>query len=300
MCTYKKICREELESFDNNAGHVTLLAKVSPDIAARHFPDIESIRELAMSSNLSDVGEKARRRAQVWLSKKPMLLDPNYPLEIPEFDIEVDIDLENSQALLEEILPGEQMPDDRVYLYGYGVHDRTKDKDWRSAEIHSIYDFANTDEAEYKVLTEMWSKLEDLVAQAKKDNKSIGIFHYSPHERTWWKRFARRFEGKQNVPTLENVESFMNKYFVDLYEYSRKVALPLTGYSIKLLAPYAGFHWSVDNAGGANSLLKYRDATNPFSSDSAKLSAQEWLISYNRDDVRATYSVRSFLRLLKL
>ena len=299
MCTYKKICREELESFDNNAGHVTLLAKVSPDIAARHFPDIESIRELAMASNLSDVGEKARRRAQVWLSKKPMLLDPNDPLEIPEFDIEVDIDLENSQALLEEILPGEQMPDDRVYLYGYGVHDRTKDKDWRSAEIHSIYDFANTDEAEYKVLTEMWSKLEDLVAQAKKDNKSIGIFHYSPHERTWWKRFARRFEGKQNVPTLENVESFMNKYFVDLYEYSRKVALPLTGYSIKLLAPYAGFHWSVDNAGGANSLLKYRDATNPFSSDSAKLSAQEWLISYNRDDVRATYSVRSFLRLLK-
>ena len=146
----------------------------------------------------------------------------------------------------------------------------------------------------------MWSKLEDLVAQANKDNKSIGIFHYSPHERTWWKRFARRFEGKQNVPTLENVESFMNKYFVDLYEYSRKVALPLTGYSIKLLAPYAGFYWSVDNAGGANSLLKYRDATNPSSPDSAKLSAQEWLISYNRDDVRATYSVRSFLRLLKL
>ena len=222
LCTFKTICREELEKFDNGAGHVTLLATVTPSIANRHFPDIQSIRELSTATNLSEIGEKARLRAQVWLTKKPLLIDPDEPLEIPEFDIEVDIDLENSQALLQELLPDESLPDDRVYLYGYGIHNRTQNKDWRSAEIFSIFDFANTDEAEYKVLTQMWNKLEDLVSQAKSENKTIGIFHYSHHEKTWWRRFAKRFINQPQVPTLDHVENFMNRYFVDLREYSRR------------------------------------------------------------------------------
>jgi predicted RecB family nuclease len=296
MCKFRLICRKELENFDNKAGHVSLLAGVQKDTQARHFPDIDSIRDLAMASNLSDIGEKARRRAQVWLSKKPMLVDPAKPLEIPEFDIEVDIDLENSQALLEEILPGELMSDDRVYLYGYGIHDRTKNRDWRSAKIHSIYDFGNTDEAEYNVLSQMWSKLEELVKVAKASGQTIGIFHYSHHEKTWWRNFANRFEGKPNVPTLTHVEDFMSNYFVDLIEFSRKVALPLTGYGVKLLAPHAGFDWSVDKAGGAYSLLRYRDATDLSKPESDRREAQDWLISYNRDDVRATFAVREYLR----
>lgn len=300
LCTFKNICREELENFDNGAGHVTLLATVTPALAARHFPDIQSIRELSTATNLSEIGEKARRRAQVWLTKKPMLIDPDKPLEIPEFDIEVDIDLENSQALLQELLPEEKLPDDRVYLYGYGIHDRTKDKDWRSAEIYSIYDFANTDEAEYKVLSQMWNKLEEIVTKAKSENKSVGIFHYSQHEETWWRRFAKRFIDRPYVPTLDHVEHFMSRYFVDLLEYSRKVSLPTTGYSIKLLAPHANFNWSVDNAGGATSLLKYKEATSLSTTASERQEAIDWLISYNRDDVKATYAVRDYLRRLKL
>ena len=92
----------------------------------------------------------------------------------------------------------------------------------------------------------------------------------------------------------------MNRYFVDLLEYSRKVALPTTGYSIKLLAPLANFYWSVDNAGGATSLLKYKEATSANTSDSKKAEAINWLINYNRDDVKATYAVREYLRTLRL
>ena len=300
MCTFKVICREELEKFDNGAGHVTLLASVTPSIAAKHFPEIQSIKDLTTATDLSEIGEKARRRAHVWLTKKPMLLDPDEPLDIPEFDIEVDIDLENSQALLQELLPDEVLPDDRVYLYGYGIHDRTKNRDWRSAELFSISDFANTEEAEYSVLTQMWEKLEEMASRAKSENKSLGIFHYSHHEKTWWRRFAKRFVGRPNVPTLDHVEHFMNRYFVDLLEYSRKVALPTTGYSIKLLAPLANFYWSVDNAGGATSLLKYKEATSATTSDSKKAEAINWLINYNRDDVKATYAVREYLRTLRL
>ena len=72
------------------------------------------------------------------------------------------------------------------------------------------------------------------------------------------------------------------------------------GYSIKLLAPLAGFDWSVDKAGGANSLLQYKVATDPKLSQGERDAAISWLDSYNRDDVRATFAVRESVRALLL
>jgi len=56
----------------------------------------------------------------------------------------------------------------------------------------------------------------------------------------------------------------------------------------------------VDNAGGAASLLKYKEATNPATPELLQLEARDWLIRYNRDDVKATYAAREFLRNLKV
>jgi uncharacterized protein len=71
-------------------------------------------------------------------------------------------------------------------------------------------------------------------------------------------------------------------------------------YSIKDLAPLAGFEWDVDKAGGANSLLKFRTATDTNADPQARDEAIAWLDSYNRDDVRATFAVREFMRALPL
>ncbi len=300
MCTFKTICLDEMKNFDNGAGHVTLLAQVTTAIAEKNFPGIESIRELLDTPNLSETGEKARRRARAWITGVPELVDPSEPLEIPSFDIEVDIDLENSQALLEEVLEGETLGDDRVYLYGYGVHDRTINPDWKSAEFGHFANFDNTDDAEYEVLLNMWRKLEELVASAQSQNKTIGVFHYSPHEKTWWRKFAKKYAERADTPSIEHINVFMDQNFVDLLEYSRKLALKSSSYSIKHLAPLANFYWSVDNPGGAISLIKYKLATGGTSSDSAKQEAIKWLIDYNRDDVRATFAVREDLRRLPL
>jgi predicted RecB family nuclease len=300
MCTFKTICQDEMKNFDNGAGHVTLLAGVTTAFAEKNFPGIESIRELLDAPNLSETGEKARRRARAWITGVPELVDPSEPLEIPSFDIEVDIDLENSQALLEEFLEGETLGDDRVYLYGYGVHDRTINPDWKSAEFGHFANFDNTDEAEYEVLLNMWRKLEELVASAQSQNKTIGVFHYSPHEKTWWRKFAKKYAERADTPRIEHINVFMDQNFVDLLEYSRKLALKSSSYSIKHLAPLANFYWSVDNPGGAISLIKYKLATGGTSSDLAKQEAIKWLIDYNRDDVRATFAVREDLRRLPL
>ena len=299
-CEFKKVCIKEIESFDGGNGHVTLLAGVTPNFQESHIPAIDSIADLRIATNIPAQAEAAKTRARVWQTKVPELLDVAEPLNIPEFDIEIDIDLENSQAALFESL-GEELPGkDQVYLYGYGVLDRTISKDWQRADFKSIINFDDTVEAEIEVLSTMWNVLKTEVAKAESLGKSIGIFHYSKHEQGWFRKFARRHAAVPGTPLLQDVEDFMAKYFVDLMEYSKLVAVPVTGYGIKKLAPLAGFKWQVDDPGGAESLLKYREAIDEALSHAERETNREWLRSYNIDDVKSTFAVREYLRTLKL
>jgi len=295
-CEFKEVCLQEMNAFKNNEGHLTLLAKVTPNSLEKIPPHIESITDLRQAANLTDFAATAQIRARVWQTKKPELLDPTKGFDLPEFDIEIDIDLENSQAALQEIDPGQTAGIDQVYLYGYGIHDRTKSKDWRTAHIDSFGNYGDTEAAEYEVLLNMWQLLENEVAKAESNSQTIGIFHYSHHEKTWWKNFARRHAGKPGVPTEAAAEDFMDKYFVDLRPYAEKISFPTMSYSIKALAPVAGFAWKAEDAGGAMSLLKYKAATASDVDQNTKKEAIEWLREYNLDDIRATFAVRDYVR----
>ena len=299
-CMYKSTCLKEMQEFDNGHGHVTLLAGITPDYVTDYFPHVKSIQELLVSTPNNDQMVTSQVRARVWQSKKPELLDPSKDFILPEADIEIDIDLENSMEALRESGIDEPMGVDRLYLYGFGVHDRTKDKDWRTAVIDTYFDYSNTEEGEFEVLSKMWNRLQSEILKAEKSGQSIKIFHYSPHEFTWWKRFATRYEEKKGVPTLNELEVFKVNYLVDLLPFARMISFPSMSYSIKDLAPLAGFEWGVDKAGGANSLLKFRTATDSAADPKVRDEAIAWLDSYNRDDVRATFAVRGYIRSLAL
>ncbi len=295
-CELRKICRKEMEAFDSGNGHVTLLSEITAEKAAKHLNGIESIKDLAVATNLSPQGMVAVKRAQVWLSKKPEKLDPSRPFVVPEFDIEIDIDLENSQEAIREAGFEDSIGRDAVYLYGYGVHQRYLNPDWQGAKFGYFDDYADTDEAEFSVLSQMWNFLQEQVAQAESQGKSIGIFHYSTHERTWWKNYVKRHAGRPGSPTMQSVEDFIDKYFVDLLPIAQDIAFPITGYSIKVLAPEAKFKWRVDDAGGGNSIVYFQKATSKTLSQADKDAAVAWLRSYNEDDVKATFAVRAYLR----
>jgi len=47
-----------------------------------------------------------------------------------------------------------------------------------------------TEEGEYQLLLKMWNFLKDQVSNAEAAGKTIGIFHYSTHEKTWWRTLA--------------------------------------------------------------------------------------------------------------
>ncbi len=299
-CPYKDICLKEMNAFKNNEGHPTLLASVTPNMLIKIPDHIESITDLRQAANLTDFAAKAQIRARVWQTKQPELVDPDKGFHLPEFDIEIDIDLENSQAALQEIDPGQSVGQDQVYLYGYGIHDRTISKDWQTAYIDSFGNYDDTEEAEYEVLLNMWQLLEKEVTKAEASGKTIGIFHYSHHEKIWWRNFARRHAGKSGVPTEKAAEDFMAKYFVDLRPHAERISFPTMSYSIKALAPIAGFAWNAEDAGGVMSLLKYKVATAHNGESAAAKEAIDWLRAYNLDDIRATFAVRAFIRKLAL
>lgn len=299
-CMYKSTCLKEMRAFDNGHGHVTLLAGVTPDYVADYFPQVKSIQELLDSTPSNDQMVISQVRARVWQTKDPELLDPSKDFILPEADIEIDIDLENSMEALRESGIDEPIGVDRLYLYGFGIHDRTKNKDWHTAVIDTYFDYSNTEEGEFEVLSKMWNRLQSEIIKAEKAGLSIKIFHYASHEFTWWKRFATRYVGKQGVPTLNELEVFKVNYLVDLFPIARMISFPTMSYSIKDLAPLAGFEWDVDKAGGANSLLKFRTATDSAADLNARDEAIAWLDSYNRDDVRATFAVRNYIRSLNL
>jgi predicted RecB family nuclease len=298
VCKYKSTCLKEMEAFDDGHGHVTLLARITPLTVEKHFPHISSINDLLVETPLNDQMVTAKIRARVKKTEVPELLDPSTPFELPEADIEIDIDLENSMETLRELELDEPIGEDRLYLYGFGIHDRTVSKDWRTAVIDTYSDYSNTEEGEFEVMSKMWNKLQQEITKAENSGKTIKIFHYSPHEFTWWKRHANRFVGRPGVPTLTELEEFKINYLVDLYPFAQKWAFHAKSYSIKDLAPLAKFEWSVAAAGGANSLFKYRDAINKKLDQSAQDEAIAWLDAYNRDDVRATFAVRDYIRSL--
>ena len=299
-CDYREVCLDEMNNFDGGNGHITLLARVTPALVATKIPTISSIRQAQQLPGQDKFEVETKIRAEVWISKIPQLLDQSSPLDLPAFDIEIDIDLENSQeALLEiEVDENELVGEDRLYLYGYGIHDRSVSKDWTTASILSNSDYSNTPEGEYRLMLKTWNLLVDEAQKAEAKGLSIGIFHYSAHEKTWWSRFAERYHGQPGVPSLDEIEQFVSRYFVDLYTYTRKISFPTMRYSIKLLAKEASFEWSVTDPGGANSLLKYKMAIDKKASQRDREEAIAWLKSYNEDDVRATFAVRNYVRKL--
>lgn len=287
-CKYKDACLKELVSY-KGSGHVTLLAGVTPSNLG-NLP-VDSISELARDPS---VDPELRQRARVYESGVPEVIIGK-TLDIPTFDIEIDIDLENSQGSFQELGSSESGEPDRVFLYGFIKHDRTKVTIWDDNDAKSFENYGGDSEAEFDVLSRMWNYLADEVSQAKTEGKSIGIFHYSPVEVLWFRRFAERYAGRTDVPTRTEVDQFVADYFHDFIKTAKQVNFPpakkspLCGYSIKTLAPLVPFSWHVDDPGGAEAIVKYRLAGE---SDEAR----RWLRCYNWDDVRATMALRNWMR----
>jgi len=287
-CIYRTACISELSSCDGG-GDASLLAGVTRTNIEK-LPT-RSIRLLAAGG--PGIPEDVEQKARVYISGIPEVAI-GAKLDIPVFDVEIDIDLENSQAnnLEEDLSPA------RLYLYGYIKLDRDNTSEWKSAEVGSFADYSNTGEGEHQVFLQMWNYLQEQLGAAVSGGKTIGIFHYSNHEIAWWRKWVENFADLPGTPTMREMDEFLGRYFIDLRKFAEKVIFPpkkkpVCDYSIKTLAPFADFYWRMDDAGGAMSIFKYEEAIG-LDKDSA-IAAQNWLREYNEDDVKATMALRHWL-----
>jgi len=162
-CSFLPICLDEMVSY-KGTGNVTLLASVTPAKARNDLPTGISIGELAeLEEPLNAVGEEAKQRARVYRSGVPEIKQGISDFTIPIFDIEIDIDLENSQGALQEIGFDESVEPDRLYLYGYITHDRAVFADWKKSPAGTFEDYSGSREGEHSVYLRMWNYLQELI-----------------------------------------------------------------------------------------------------------------------------------------
>lgn len=114
--------------------------------------------------------------------------------------------------------------------------------------------------------------------------------HYASYEKTMMNLYAARYPDTERAATRVKARLF------DLYQAGvrKAVRLPLVSYSIKQVAPLAGFHWRNPTAGGLWSIVQYQRAmATPDAAERARL-LQE-IVEYNRDDLVATRAVWQWL-----
>ena len=170
---------------------------------------------------------------------------------------------------------------DRGYLWGFWITDAT------GSRYQHCSSFTDLDDAAALALAvEAMSWLHDFVA----DTGAL-VFHYSDYEVTRLTRLAA-----SGAPELTWAVKYAADHFVDLFSVVRRHFFGANGLGLKAVASAgAGFHWRDEDPGGLNSMIWFDEAVQAPDVAAREL-ARERVLCYNEDDVRATASLRSWLR----
>lgn len=198
-------------------------------------------------------------------------------VQVPRADVEVDIDMENVEG--------------GAYLWGMYLTDRTNSglytdgytafTDWNPDPNH----------AAAAAFALFWEHLAAIRATASRHGMTFAAYCWSEHAENLWLR-----KGAEALGVTDDVEAFIAAdSWVDLYDVVRRQLL--TGYShgLKTFAPLTGFAWRDTAAGGEQAIVWWQHATDPSTPETERASWQQRLLTYNEDDVKATWHVRNWL-----
>jgi predicted RecB family nuclease len=188
------------------------------------------------------------------------------PIDIPRADIEIDFDIEWDL-------------DDQVYLWGALVSRPGEEPAYRS-----IVSWDDLDADAALVLAREFAVwLRDQITAADEAGQQLLVYHYAHPE----PRYLKRLLG-------ETAAADLLARFVDLLPIVRSHYFGLHGLGIKKVAPEFGFIWRDEEPGGLQSQLWLQQARSA-QDDAVRRAAQQRILAYNEDDVRATAAVRNGL-----
>jgi predicted RecB family nuclease len=197
-------------------------------------------------------------------------------VSVPRGDVEVDVDMENVE--------------DGVYLWGTLVTDRSG-----SGLVAPGYRSFVTwqplpGDAETSNFLEFWTWFDRLRADVERAGLVFRAYCYSSGAENRFLRSVGLAAGVQG-----DVEAFIaSDAWVDLLRVFNEHLITGGASGLKVVAPLAGFSWSVEDPGGDDSMVRYDEAVGS-NDEAGRDAARKWLLDYNREDVEATLALRDWL-----
>ena len=219
---------------------------------------------------------RVHRRARLLASGVALERTTTGPLDVPEHELEIDLDIETSAG-------------DHAYLWGFHVDDRASGRQY----YRPFARFAAMDaRAETALAAEAFEWL-----RAVTRGRDAAVYHYSDYETLRVHRVAARIaEGDADLAAWAT--SSTRDLFVDLFSLVRAHFFGADGLGLKVVATAAAdFRWRDETPGGLASQAWFSDAVGA-ASNAEREAARVRVLEYNEDDVLATWHLRAWLRSL--
>jgi predicted RecB family nuclease len=218
--------------------------------------------------------------ARAWRRDVPLVRRVRRPT-VARGDVEVDVDMES-------------LGEDGAYLWGALLSGADIGLEPGYRGFVTWDPLPTRDEG--RSFGEFWTWLTDVRARCAERGMVLRAYCYNEQaENRWLRASAERFAGMAGVPPAAEIEEFIaSDAWIDLFPVVSDAFLCPHGKGLKRVAPSAGFAWHDPEAGGENSMRWYRDAV-ALDGGEPDTAQRERLLVYNADDVRATWTLRTWL-----
>ncbi len=257
-CGWRDVCVPAIRAAQDVSLIPGMLRSVWEELHRRGLGRLGALAEADEHSILDIHGVGAKRAASYLAHARAMVEGRAIPIgraRLPDAEPEVFFDAESVPMA------------DTIYLFGALIR--------QGDQVRFEHSLAERPEDEPL----MWEQFLALM-----DRLGGVAYHYGQYERTAIDHLQAKYgEDPRAAALLDRM--------VDLEKaVKRSMVLPLTGYSLKSVAPWLGFTWTGDINRGDDSMVEYYRWLE--SGDRAHL---EQIVRYNEDDCRATMHIKDWL-----
>ncbi len=246
---------------------------------------------IATAADVARIDRRTARFGDARLAELPALIDnarawlgphPAYRRRgvdrviVPRADIEIDVDMENVS--------------DGCYLWGTLLNERDASGTVASEFVPFVSWNPDIAVGELEAFLAFWEWLTSLRTEVARRGVSLLAYCYSQGAENGQLRRLAALCGLE-----EEVEDLLgSEQWVDLLPIVKSQLITGRGMGLKVVAPMAGFSWRGPEVGGQLAMVSYIEATSD-PDETVRASAQQWILDYNEDDVRATAALREWL-----